>query len=44
MLIMRKDITNVKGTKRMLASKFDMKDPGVADVILRIKILKLLTV
>lgn len=40
MLIMSKDIANIKATKRMLASKFDMKDLGVADVILGIKILK----
>ena len=33
MLIMSKDIANIKATKRMLASKFDMKDLGVADVI-----------
>ena len=31
---------HIKATKRMLASKFDMKDLGVADVILGIKILK----
>ena len=40
MLIMSKDIANIKATKRMLASKFDMKDLGVVDVILGIKILK----
>ncbi|XP_015169022.1 uncharacterized protein [Solanum tuberosum] len=40
MLIMSKDIANVKATKRMLASKFDMKDLGVADLILGIKIHK----
>ena len=39
-LIMSKDIANIKATKRMLASKFDMKDLGVADMILGIKILK----
>ena len=33
MLIMSNDIANIKATKRMLASKFDMKDLGVADVI-----------
>ena len=32
MLIMIKYIVNIKTTKRMLASKFDMKDLGVADV------------
>ena len=37
MLIMSKDIANIKATNRMLASKFDMKDLGVADVILGIK-------
>ena len=40
MLIRSKDIANIKATKRMLVSKFDMKDLGVADVILGIKILK----
>ena len=44
MLIMSEDIANIKATKRMLVSKFDMKDLGVVDVILGIKILKLLTV
>ena len=37
MLIRSKDIANIKATKRMLASKFDMKDLVVADVILGIK-------
>ena len=40
-LIISKDIANRKTTKRMLSSKFDMKDLGVADVILGIKILKI---
>ncbi|KAL3337580.1 hypothetical protein AABB24_029959, partial [Solanum stoloniferum] len=40
MLIMSKDIANVKATNRMLASKFDIKDLGVADLILGIKIHK----
>ena len=40
MLITSKDIANVQATKCMLASKFNMKDPGVADVILGTKILK----
>ena len=40
MLIMSKDIANIKATKCMLAIKFDMKDLGVADVIFGIKILK----
>ena len=42
MLTMSKDISNVKATRRMLASKFDMKDLGVVHMILEIKILKLL--
>ena len=33
MLIMSKDIDNINATKRMLSSKFDMKDLGVADLI-----------
>ena len=40
MLIMSNDIANINATKRMLASKFKMKDLGVADLILRIKIHK----
>ena len=40
MLIMSKAITNRKATKRMLSTKFNMKDLGVAGVILGIKILK----
>lgn len=39
MLIMSKDIANVKSTKCMLATKFDVKDLGVIDLI-GIKILK----
>ena len=38
MLIMSKDIADINATKRMLASKFDMKDLGVVDLILGIKI------
>ena len=38
--MMSKDIANVKATKCILASKFDMKYLGVVDVILGIKILK----
>ncbi|XP_059309986.1 uncharacterized mitochondrial protein AtMg00810-like [Lycium ferocissimum] len=38
MLIMSKDMIDINATKRMLASKFDMKDLGVADVILGIRI------
>ncbi|KAF3654053.1 hypothetical protein FXO37_16682 [Capsicum annuum] len=33
-----KDISDINATKRMLESKFDMKDLGVADVILGIRI------
>ena len=40
MLIMSKDIANVKATKCMLVNKFDMKDLGVGDVILEINFLK----
>ncbi|XP_070050009.1 uncharacterized mitochondrial protein AtMg00810-like [Nicotiana tomentosiformis] len=37
---MSNDIANINVTKRMLTSKFDMKDLGVADLILGIKIHK----
>jgi len=37
---MSKDIADIQATKCMLASKFDMKDLGVADVILGIRIHK----
>ena len=37
---MSKDIANIKDTKGMLASKFDMKDLGVADLILGARIIK----
>ena len=40
MLIMSKDIVDINVTKKMLAKKFDMKDLGVANFILRIKIHK----
>ena len=40
MLIMGNDSEVVKVTKRLLTSKFDMKDMGVADVILGVKIHK----
>ena len=40
MLIMSKNIDDINATKKMLSSKFDMKDLGVADLILGIKILK----
>ena len=34
MLIMSKDIDNINATKSMLSNKFDIKDLGVADLIL----------
>ncbi|KAM3320843.1 hypothetical protein P3S67_008045 [Capsicum chacoense] len=34
MLIISRDISDINATKRMLKSKFDMKDLGVSDVIL----------
>ena len=40
MFIMSKNMADINATKRMLASKFDMKDLGVADVILGIRIHK----
>ena len=40
MLIMSKNIDDINATKKMLSSKFDMKDLGVVDLILGIKILK----
>ena len=38
MLILGTNIKVIKSTKRMLSNNFDMKDLGVANVILRIKI------
>ncbi|KAF3656105.1 hypothetical protein FXO38_14340 [Capsicum annuum] len=38
MLIISRDISDINVTKRMLESKFDMKDLGVADVVLGIRI------
>ena len=38
MLILGTNIEIIKSTKRMLSNNFDMKDLGVADVILEIKI------
>jgi len=38
MLILGTNIEIIKSTKRMLSNSFDMKDLGVADVILGIKI------
>ena len=40
LLIMSKDVANLKATKCMLARKFDMKDLGVVELILEIKIHK----
>jgi len=40
MLILETDIGVIKSTKRMLSNNFDMKDIGVADIILRIKIIR----
>ena len=40
MLIISRDISDINATKLMLESKFDMKDLGVADVILGIRILQ----
>ena len=37
MLIMSKEIDDINATKRMLSSKFDMKDLGVADLILGVR-------
>ena len=38
MLIIGSNINIIKATKQMLANKFEMKDIGVVDVILGIKI------
>ncbi|KAF3666872.1 hypothetical protein FXO37_10327 [Capsicum annuum] len=38
MLIISRDISDINATKRMLERKFDMKDLGIADVILGIRI------
>ena len=38
MLILETNIEVIKPTKRMLSKKFEMKDMGVADIILGIKI------
>ena len=38
MLIINRGISDINAMKRMLESKFDMKDLGVADVILGIRI------
>jgi len=41
MLIFRTNIRVIKSTKKMLCNNFDMKNLGVADVILEIKITRL---
>ena len=40
MFIMSKEIDDINATKRMLSNKFDMKDLGVADLILGVRIIK----
>ena len=40
MLIMSKEIDDINATKRMLSNKFDMKDLGVVDLILGVRIIK----
>ena len=40
MLIINRDTNDINATKHMLESNFDMKDRGVADVILGIRILR----
>ena len=40
MLILGTNIEIMKSTKRMLSNSFDVKDLGVVDVILRIKIIR----
>ena len=42
MLILENNIEVIKSTKRMLSNNFDMKDLGVANIILGIKIIKTL--
>ena len=42
MLILETNIEVIKSTKQMLSSNFDMKDLGIADVILGIKIIRTL--
>ena len=41
LLILGTNIEVIKSTEKMLSKKIDMKDLGVADVILRIKITKI---
>jgi len=40
MLIINRDTNDINATKRMLESKFGMKNLGVADAILGIRILR----
>ena len=40
MLILETNIEFIKSAKRMLSNNFDLKDLGVADIILGIKIIK----
>ena len=40
MLIISKEIDDINATKRMLSSKFDMKDLGVVNLILEVGIIK----
>ena len=40
MLILGTDLESINNTKSFLSSKFDMKDMGVADVILRMRIIR----
>ena len=42
MLILRTNIEVIKSTKRMLSNNSDMKDLGIADAILRMKITRTL--
>ena len=42
MLILGTNIEVIKSTKRMLSNNFDMKNVGVADIILGIKITRIL--
>jgi len=40
MLILETNSEVIKSTKRMLSNNFDMKDLGVADIVLGIKIIR----
>lgn len=39
-VIFESDLSTIENIKRFLSSKFEMKDMGEADVIIRIKVLK----